>query len=288
MSGLIAPVLNGLTLISVLMLVAIGLGIIFGLMRVINLAHGEFVTLGAFTLSVLQGLGGSYWMALLIAPLVGAAAGYLIERFIVRHLYTRWLATILATWGLSLILQQSLQLIFGAGPQTVTSPIAGSVSVFGVSYPAYRLFLILFAVAVSGCVLWMFACTRFGLDIRTVIQDGNMAEALGIDTRGTFSKAFMLGAALAAIAGVLVAPLTVVIAQMGVNYLAKSFFVVIVGGAGSFWGVAAGSGFVGGLETAFTYQMPVTLAQALVLTLAIVVLRFRPEGLVPHGNVKWD
>lgn len=288
MSGLIAPVLNGLTLISVLMLVAIGLGIIFGLMRVINLAHGEFVTLGAFTLATVQNLGGSYWMALVVAPLVGAAAGYAIERLIVRHLYARWLATILATWGLSLVIQQTLQLAFGAGPQGVSSPISGSMSIFGVDYPAYRIFLILFASAVLGGVLWMFARSSFGLDIRTVIQNRDMAEALGIDTRRTFAKAFMLGAALAALAGVLVAPLTVVIAQMGVNYLAKSFFVVIVGGAGSFWGVAAGSGFIGGLETFFTYQMPVTLAQALVLAFAIVVLRFRPQGLVPHGNVKWD
>ena len=115
MTGMIAPVLNGLTLISVLMLVAIGLGIIFGLMRVINLAHGEFVTLGAFTLATLQSLGGSYWMALIVAPVIGAAAGFAIERLIVRHLYARWLATILATWGLSLVIQQSLQLAFGAG-----------------------------------------------------------------------------------------------------------------------------------------------------------------------------
>lgn len=279
--------MNALTLISVLMLVAMGLGIIFGMMRVINLAHGEFVTIGAFTLSVLQSVGGNYWVALIIAPIVGAMAGLLVERLIVQHLYTRWLATILATWGLSLIIQQTLEITFGAGPQGVSPPISGTMSILGASYPAYRVFIILFSAGVLSLVLLMFSRSNFGLDIRTVIQDRDMAEALGIDTKRIFTKAFMLGAGLAALAGVLVAPLAVVIAQMGVNYLAKAFFVVIVGGAGSFWGIAAGSAFVGGLETVFTYQMPVTLAQALVLALGIIVLRFRPQGIVPHANVKW-
>ncbi|MFD1380402.1 branched-chain amino acid ABC transporter permease [Fodinicurvata halophila] len=210
-----------------------------------------------------------------------------MERLIVQHLYTRWLATILATWGLSLIIQQTLEIIFGAGPQGVDSPISGTMNILGASYPAYRVFIILFSAGVLSLVLLMFSRSNFGLDIRTVIQDRDMAEALGIDTKRIFTKAFMLGAGLAALAGVLVGPLAVVIAQMGVNYLAKAFFVVIVGGAGSFWGIAAGSTFVGGLETVFTYQMPVTLAQALVLALGIIVLRFRPQGIVPHANVKW-
>ena len=281
MEALIPLVLNALTLISILMLVALGLAIIFGLMNVINLAHGEFVTIGAYTLALVQSLHGSWWLALALAPFVGAVIGLIVERTMIRHLYTRPLATILATWGLSLVLQQLLQVLFGAAPQRVDSPLEGSASVFGVAYPAYRLLLITAALAiVAGCFA-VFRWTRFGLDLRAVIQNRDMAEALGINTQRVYAIAFSAGAGIAAVAGVLIAPLTVVIAQMGVNYLARSFFVVIVGGVGSIGGVAAGSAVVGGTETVLNYQIPVTISQALVLALAIVIVRFRPRGLVP-------
>jgi branched-chain amino acid transport system permease protein/urea transport system permease protein len=280
-TSLVPLVLNALTLISILMLVALGLAIIFGLMNVINLAHGEFVTLGAYTLAFVQSLGGNYWQCLLIAPVVGALAGLAIERGMIQYLYKRPLATILATWGLSLILQQSIQLVFGPAPQRVDSPIVGSVSVLGASYPGYRLLLIVLALLlVAGCIA-IFRWTRFGLDLRAVIQNREVAETMGIDTRRVYVTAFAGGAALAAIAGVLIAPLTVVIAQMGVNYLARSFFVVILGGTGGIAGVGAGSALVGGLETVLNYQIPVTVSQALVLMLAIVIIRFRPQGLIP-------
>ncbi|HXV23130.1 MAG TPA: branched-chain amino acid ABC transporter permease [Alphaproteobacteria bacterium] len=281
LGGLVGLVLNAATLICILMLVGLGLAIIFGLMNVINMAHGEFVTLGAFTLSFVQSVGGNYWLALALAPLVGAAAGLLLERSIVQWLYTRPLATILATWGVSLILQQLLQLIFGSGPQQASGPIEGAVRILGTSYPAYRLLLIAFAVAIVATIIYVFRRTRFGLDLRTVIQDRDMAEALGINTGRVYAIAFSAGAALAAIAGVLIAPLTKVIALMGANYLAPSFFVVIVGGAGSVAGVAAGSTVVGGLETILNYQVPVTVSQALVLIVAVVIVRFRPRGLIP-------
>jgi branched-chain amino acid transport system permease protein/urea transport system permease protein len=281
MDALISLLLNALTLISILMLVGLGLAIIFGLMNVINLAHGEFVTIGAYTLALVQSLNGSYWLALGLAPVVGAAAGFGIERSMIRFLYARPVATILATWGLSLVLQQLLQLTFGAAPQRVDGPFAGSVSVLGASYPAYRLFLIAAALAIVSVCYTVLRHTRFGLDLRAVIQGRDMAASLGVNTERVQALAFAGGAALAAIAGVLIAPLTVVIAQMGVNYLARSFFVVIVGGVGSIAGVGAGSAVVGGVETALNYQMPVTVSQALVLVLAIVIVRFCPRGLVP-------
>lgn len=281
MDSLVTPVLNILTLVSILMLVGLGLAVIFGLMNVINMAHGEFVTVGAFTLAVVNSFGGSYWLALILAPLVGAVLGLLLERGIVQFLYRRPLDTILATWGISLILQQGLQLIFGSGPQSVTTPIHGTVDILGVGYPGYRIVLICFAFAILALALFVFHRTRFGLDLRTVIQDRDMAEALGINTRRIYAVAFAAGAALAAIAGVLIAPLTNVLAQMGQQYLARSFFVVIVGGAGSIGGIAAGSGVVGTLETLLNYQLPGTVAQALVLVGAVVLVRFRPRGLIP-------
>lgn len=281
MSGFIVLLLNGLTLISILMLVALGLAVIFGLMGVINLSHGEFITVGAFFLAVVQGLGGSFWLALALVPLLGAALGLLLEQALIRHLYTRPLATILATWGLSLIIQQALQLTFGAAPQKVDTPVTATVSLLGSEYPVYRLVLIGLAFAVIGGCYALVRKTAFGLDLRAMIQNREMADALGVNTRRVHTVAFALGAALAGIAGVLIAPLTAVVAQMGVNYLARSFFVVIVGGAGSIPGVVAGSAVVGGVETVLNYVIPSTLSQALVLVLAIVIVRLRPNGLVP-------
>ena len=280
MGVIISIVLNALTLISILMLVGLGLAIIYGLMGVINLSHGDFITIGAFSLAVVQGFGGSFWLALIVAPLVGAALGLVIEQSIIRFLYTRPLATIMVTWGLSLIIQQSLQLTFGAAPQKVISPITESVELFGTSYPVYRIAMIAMAVSIMSIAYLLIRRTRFGLDLRTVIQNPDMADALGINTKRVYAIAFSLGTGIAAIAGVLLAPLTAVIAQMGVNYLARSFFVVIVGGAGSVPGVVAGSALVGGAETLFNYVIPATLSQALVLVLAIVLVRLRPSGLV--------
>lgn len=280
MDAAVTVLLNAMTLISILMLVGIGLAIIFGLMGIINLSHGEFVTIGAFSLAITQSLGGSFWLALLIAPLVGGLVGFLIEKLLIRHLYTRPLATILATWGLSLIIQQSLQLAFGAAPQKVESPITSSIELFGANYPLYRVVMIALAIGIIIVCYLLVKRTRFGLDLRTVIQNRDMAEALGIDTNRVYTIAFSAGAALAAIAGVLIAPLTAVIAQMGVNYLARSFFVVIVGGAGSVPGVVAGSAVVGGAETLLNYVIPATISQALVLVLAVIIVRLKPNGLV--------
>lgn len=281
MSGTLSLTLNALTLISILMLVGLGLAIIFGLMNIVNLAHGEFVTLGAYTLVTVHMLHGGFWLALVLAPVLGYLIGTFIEVSLIRKLYERPLATILATWGLSLIIQQLLQIIFGAAPQPIPSPLSGSVELLGSAYPAYRLFLIGMAAIVIAASVYVFRFTSFGLDVRAVIQNPEMAASLGVNTRRVYRRAFGAGAALAALAGVLVAPLTVVVAQMGVNYLARSFFVVIVGGAGTVAGVAAGSGIVGGLETILNYHIPVTVSQALVLALAVVIIRFRPTGLIP-------
>lgn len=274
-------VLNALTLISILMMVSLGLAIIFGLMNVINLAHGEFITIGAFTLVAVQAAGGSFWIALIVAPMVGYAVGLVLERVLIARVYADPLHAILVTWGLSLIIQQVIQLVFGAAPQPVMGPFPGSVDLMGASYPAYRLFLIGMSLAILGGTILMFRKTRFGLDLRASIQSAEMASVMGIDPARINARAFALGAALAAVAGVLLAPLTSVTAFMGVNYLARSFFVVLVGGAGSVGGVAAGSGLIGGLETFLSYQIPATVAQALVLILAVVILRFRPKGILP-------
>jgi urea transport system permease protein len=281
MQSAIPFLLNSLTLISILLIVSMGLAVIFGLMNVMNLAHGEFITIGAFTLVAVEAAGGSFWLALIVAPLVGFCVGYALEKVLIARVYKSPLHAILVTWGLSLIIQQTLVLTFGAAPQRVFGPFEGAIDIVGNTYPAYRLFLIAFALATFAAIILLFKKTRFGLDLRASIQSTEMASVMGVDAAKINSQAFGLGAALAALAGVLLAPLTAVTAYMGINYLARSFFVVLVGGAGSVAGVAAGSGIIGGLETALSYQIPTTVAQALVLVLAIVILRFRPNGILP-------
>ena len=278
MDFLIITVLNALTLISILLLVGLGLAISFGLMNVTNLAHGEFVTVGAFAVYFVQSLGGSFWLGLAAAPLAGGLVGFLLELLIIRHLYARPVSTILATWGVSLMLQQLLELIFGLGAKPVVSPIDTTIDLWGTVYPGYRLILILFAIATLALVLALFRRTSFGLDIQAVIQNREMAEAVGINTRRTYAIAFTFGAAVAGLAGGLVSPLAVVLPQMGVNYLANAFFVVIVGGAGSLGGLVAGSAFIGGLTSILNYQMSPSLAQAIVLLAAIALVRIRPRG----------
>jgi len=279
MDLIVTTLLNALTLISIFSLVGLGLAISFGLMDVTNLAHGEFVTVGAFAVYFVQRLGGSFWLGLVAAPAAAAVVGLMLEIVILRRLYERPVGGILATWGISLVLQQSLELIFGLGAKPVVPPVDGLIDLLVTTYPAYRLILIAIAAATLGLVTLLVRRTRFGLDIRTVIQNREMAEAVGIDTRFTYAVAFTFGAAVAGLAGALVSPLATVLPQMGVNYLANAFFVVIVGGAGSIAGLLAGSTFVGGLTSVLNYQISPSLAQALVLFSAIVIVRFRPNGL---------
>jgi branched-chain amino acid transport system permease protein/urea transport system permease protein len=279
MEFLLTTLLNALTLISILTLVGLGLAISFGLMNVTNLAHGEFVTVGAFAVYFIQSMGGSFWLGLLAAPFVGGAVGIVLEYLVIRHLYARPVSTILATWGISLILQQSLELLFGLGAKPVVPPVDGTLDLYFTTYPAYRLILIGIAGATLLCVLFLVNRTSFGLDIRTVIQNREMAEGVGINTRRTYAIAFAFGAAIAGLAGGLVSPLAIVLPQMGVNYLSNAFFVVIVGGVGSLGGLVAGSTFVGGLTSILNYQISPSLAQAIVLLAAIVAVRLRPNGL---------
>ncbi|CAG4913367.1 urea ABC transporter permease subunit UrtB [Paraburkholderia gardini] len=275
--------LNILSYVSILVLVALGLAIVFGMMDIVNLAHAEWVTIGAYTLAAVQAVAGrqAFWVALVAAPAVGALLGWCLERFIIRLLYDRPLDTLLATYAVSLIVQKALELIFGTQPMLVYAPFDGSIPVPGGSYPAYRIFVIGVALTVTaGCWL-VFARTRFGTQLRAVIQHPAMAEAVGIDTRRLNRIAFCAGAALASLAGVLVSPMVSVESHLGVAYLAKAFFVIVLGGIGSIAGSILGSAVIGTAETLLSYRLDPSFSSALVLILSIIVIRFRPQGLVP-------
>ncbi len=273
-------ILNGLVVILSVSLVGMGLFVIFGMMRVINMAHGELFMLGAYVAYGLSRVNVSFWWSLVAAPLVVGLVGMLLERLIVRHLYQRSdLSTLLATWGVSIILQQLVKVVAGPQPRSVAAPFAGAVRIFGFTYPAYHLTLIVTSLLMMWGLIWVFARTPYGIMARAAMGNPQMAGAMGINTPRLYTLSFGLGSALAGVAGALLAPLVGVLPTMGLDYLARSFFVVIMGGMTNPLGVLASGTIVGGAESAFTVLINATTANIVVLAVVVLVMLVRPRGL---------
>jgi branched-chain amino acid transport system permease protein/urea transport system permease protein len=271
--------LDALSFMLALLLVALGLIIIFGLMNVINMAHGEFFLLGAYTVVLVQDAGGGFWLGLLAAPLVLAAMGLALDELVVRHVYHRFIDTILATWGLSLALKQAVIVVFGPTAQQVQNPLPSQVLILGAVYPSYRLFIMAVAIAVAAGTFFLFYRTRLGLAARGVIANRAMAASLGIDTRAMDRATFAFGAALAGLAGAVMAPLMSVDPQMGVGFLVPAFLSILVGGAGSLPGALLGTSVIAGSSTVVASLWTQVVAQIAVFSLAIVIIRMFPRGL---------
>jgi urea transport system permease protein len=272
--------LDALSFMLALLLVALGLIIIFGLMNVINMAHGEFFLLGAYTVVLVQSLGGGFWPALLAAPLVLALIGLVLEELVIRHVYHRFIDTILATWGLSLALKQAVIVLFGPTAQQVQNPFPSQVVILGAVYPAYRLFIMAVAIIVAAGAFFLFYRTRIGLAARGVIANRTMAASLGIDTRRMDRATFASGAALAGFAGAVMAPLMSVDPQMGVGFLVPAFLSILVGGAGSLPGALLGTSVIAGSSTVVASLWTQVVAQIAVFSLAILIIRVFPQGLM--------
>lgn len=293
---------NSLSLSSILVLTAIGLAITFGVMRVINMAHGEMLMLGAYTAFVvtdpeylpswLNALGASWGMdwqiefnlfhAIPIAFLVVGFVGYLTEVFLIRYLYGRPLDTLLATWGLGLVLQQAVNLIFGPNLKAVEQPtvLVGNLHVGPVALPYYRIFIVAFTLLCLLLVyLWFFG-TSSGLKIRAVVQNRSMASALGVSTRRVDSLTFAIATGLAGVAGCILGPMYNVNYTMGGQYVVDAFMVVILGGMGNLAGSIAGAAVIGtgtGFMEKLVDQPPI--AKVIVLGTVVVFLLIRPSGL---------
>lgn len=280
MSSVATIVLDASNYALILLLIALGLAIIFGLMNVINLAHGEFLMLGAYTVLSIQMAGGPFWLGLIAAPLAVGLFGLVIEEVVIRRVYHRVLDTILATWGLSLLLKQSIVLVFGPGSHSIEDPISASVMIFGAPYPAYRLFIMAISLLVVTATFLFFFKTRVGLAARGVIANRNMAACLGINTRNLDRMTFSLGAALAGLAGAVIAPLISLDPHLGLGYLVPAFLAILVGGLGSIMAPVVGAAGVGVTENlAATFLSPV-YAQLIVFITAVLVIRLAPGGLL--------
>ncbi len=273
---------TGLSIGSILLIVALGLQIIYGSMGVINMAHGEFIMLGAYGAWALKTFLGITLFPGLILIFAGLAIlGAIIERSVIRHLYKRPIDTILATWGIGVILQQAVRLAAGGELRYVEMPpsLAATVNLFGVDVSAYRLFIIIAGGVLFGGTWYLINKTTVGMKLRAVVQDRSIATAFGIDADRIYTGTFAYGAGLAGLAGALVSPLKSVSPEMGTGYVVDAFFVVVLGGIQSLLGTVASSFLLGQLTGVLAFWQNDTIAKALVLIAIVVLIRFRPQGL---------
>ena len=266
--------LDVITTAGVLYIVALGLLLVYGVLKIINLAHGAFLTLGSYAAVIATWLGWNPWSALVIALAVGIAVGAVAEWRVLRGLYVRPLDTILATWGLNIIIVQSITLYFGREIQFAESTITQAVNVGGVTYSLYRLVL-LFVAVVLGALVWLIMRqTQIGIVARAVIMNEELAEALGVNTRLVRFVTFCLGAGLASLAGALITPLVSVHPNLGVPWLINAFMLVLVSGM-SLVNLALAALILGGAQVLVSsYGNPVLGSLAIVI-LAVIILRFR-------------
>ncbi|EFO31985.1 branched-chain amino acid ABC transporter, permease protein [Roseibium sp. TrichSKD4] len=281
--------LDGLSLASIYFLAAIGLAITFGVMGVINMAHGEFIMIGAYTGYVVQQVIPDYTTSIIVAlPLafiLAFAAGVALERSVIRHLRHRPLETLLATFGVSIALQQLAKNIFGTQARPLTAPawLDGSWIINDIiSISMIRIAIFALALAFLGLLIFILTKTRFGLEVRAVTQNPRMASSMGINPERINMLTFGLGSGIAGIAGVAIGLFAKVTSELGSAYIVQSFMTVVVGGVGNIWGTLAGAGMIGSLQKFIEWLNPsnTLAAQTYMIIFIIIFIQFRPKGII--------
>ena len=255
-----------------------GLAIIFGMMGVINLAHGEFIMCGAYVTVLTSRLNFPLPLCMLCGALAAGVIGIILERLIIRHLYHRLFDSIVATWAISLIVTQGTLIVAGPSIEGIKTPF-GSFNMGGYSFSSYRVVLMGIAVVMLIGLYLLFMKTRFGVRARATIQNPHMAKALGVDTGRVYSLTFGLGAALAGMAGALYAPTTTTVPTMGSAFIVQSFVTVVVGGANALVGTAPAAGILGVIQSLLASGFGQTIGQIGLLITVILVVRILPAGL---------
>ena len=265
--------------IATLVIVSLGLAVVFGMMRVINLAHGEFLMLGGYCAILAHGAGINVWISVLaLPPVIVGLFGLVVERLLIRRLYGRMIDTMLATWGLSLALIGGVNMAFGNTVSGFSAPL-GSFTIGRFHNSVYDMFLVLAAVVLSCSVWAVLRFTPAGLIARGTMQNSEMAAALGVAPDRVYAATFAAGAALSGLAGGLIAPLSGVVPTMGTLYIAKAFITVITGGASMVTGTLTASGLLGTVSTVGTFLTTPVLGEVGLLVVAIVLLRLLPRGI---------
>ena len=279
----LAPqVVNGLAIGVAVVLVALGLTIIFGLLDVINMSHGEFYAVGAYLALSLGAAGVNFWLLLVLVPALMVPIGFAVERGLIQRVFNtpeRHVTTLLLTFGLGLVIEEALKLVYGPNTQRPPNPIPGAMEFLCIFLPNYRLFLIVFGLLIVAAVALVVFRTRLGAMVRAAAFDRNMAASLGVPVARVYAGAFAFGVALAGIAGVLLAPIYSVFPTMGRDFILMAFTVVIVGGMGSIAGaVVAGLLLTQVQAIASLYISPVW-TDPIVFGIMVLVLMVRPQGL---------
>jgi len=277
--------IGGLLLGGLYALMACGLNLIFGVMRIINFAHGEFMAIGALTtVSLVAGAQMPYALALVVGPLLAAAIGLVIHRVVLQRLAgAPMIMSLLATYAVSTILVNVAILVWGGGYRGLPGVMSGSVQLLGVNVSVSRLVAFAVALGVSLGVWWVLEKTRFGRAVRSVSQAPELAEISGISIERVRNITFALGAAMAGLAGVLLAPTIASDPQLGVRFLIKAFAVIIVGGMGSYPGAIVAALLLGVVEVMGSYATGPVIGSALLYLLMLLVLLVRPRGLLGVG-----
>ncbi len=279
MDKLLLLAMNGLIWGLIIALIALGLSIIFGLLDIINLAHGDFFMIGTVLAYTVLTLTGSFWPAFLIAPLIGFLLGALIQRIIIQPIRNAAALSIVATFGLSMILQESVRITFGPTPRRILPPIQGTIPLFGVEYDIYRLFAAAVSIIALAAFFVFLHRTKLGTWMRAVRHDRDTAIAMGIPAQRVYVLTFALGFALAALGGVVAAPITTVDFRAGIDILPFCFMAVIIGGLGNLPGTAAAAVLLAFLEGVIQSFADPTVARISSLVLMSAVLLVRPQGL---------
>jgi branched-subunit amino acid ABC-type transport system permease component len=283
---LLPQLLHGLVFGAALGLLALGLTVIFGLLGVMNFAHGELFMLGAYAGLGVIGATGSFWMALLAAPLLVGLVAAVTEVTTLRPIYHREpLYGLILTFGLALVFREGVRQLWGGDMRRILPPFPGSTPLLGMTYPDYRLFLLAASAVVLVAIWLFFTRTRAGIIVRAAVQDGEMLDGLGVNVRRVFTLTFAASGALAALAGLLLAPVFTVYPQMGVEMILLAFIVVILGGMGSLGGSVAAAFIIGVAQSLFSLWMNPQRVAIAIFGIMIVVLIVRPRGLYGREGV---
>ena len=283
---LLPQLLHGLVFGAALGLLALGLTVIFGLLGVMNFAHGELYMMGAYAGIAVIGLTHSFWVALVAAPLLIGVLGAVTEMATLRQVYRREpLYGLILTFGLALVFREGIRQIFGGDMRRILPPLPGSTPMLGMTYPDYRLFLLVVSSALLLGLWLFFTRTRAGLLIRAAVQDAEMLDGLGVNVPRVFTLTFAGSAALAALAGLLLAPVFTVYPQMGVEMILLAFIVVILGGMGSLGGSVVAAVVIGIAQSLFSLWMNPQRVAIAIFGIMIVVLVARPRGLFGREGV---
>lgn len=281
MTQVLSVALDAVSTSLVLALVALGLAVVFGLVRVINMGHGAMLALGAYVMWTLEQHGLPFVVCVIASALLVGVVGLIFEIVVIRHFYDKQFETLLITWAFYLVVTELIKVIWGTDLRSVANPIRGTFSIGGATIGRYVAFVSVVSLLLLAAVGWVMYRTNTGIRVRAMIQNREMAMMLGVRAAAMYRAVFTLGATLAGLAGALISPMFSVEPDMGTLWLVRSFFVVIVGGLGSLvGGTLVGSALIGGATTLVALVAKQVFAQTVVFALAVIALRFRPAGIL--------